>query len=98
MSDTSIVGLAGVSTNNILVFGLTAASHAFGSVAETKLVSTPKRRRFLSNKVMTLPNTLCEQITWSPLLSSAIAAVSTADMPELVATQLSMPSSAASRS
>ena len=43
------------------------------------------------------PNTLCEQITWSPAFSSPMPSNRIALMPLDVAMQASMPSSAASR-
>ena len=68
------------------------------SVAETNVVSTPKRFRMLLNSCTVAPKTLCEATMWSPAFSSPITQARIADMPEAVATQHSAPSSAARRS
>ena len=97
MSHTSVSGLVGDSANSSFVFGLTAACQAATSVCETKVVSTPNLANSRPNSMTVEPNTLCEQITWSPALSSPMPSSRIALMPEEVAMQASVPSSAARR-
>ena len=77
--------------------GRTAARHAAASVCDTKLVSTPKRPSSAASSLMVEPNTLCEQITWSPAFSSPRHISRIALMPLEVAMQDSAPSIAARR-
>ena len=60
ISDISVRGLDGVSRKNSRVLGRTATSHSFTSVAETKVVSTPKRLKMVPNKFTVEPNILRE--------------------------------------
>ena len=98
MSATSHSGLEGVSVNSIAVSGRTASRQASMSRTGAKLTATPNFAMYLPNRFTVVPNTSCEQTTWSPALSSAIAVLSTAAMPDAVATAASAPSSAARRS
>ena len=50
----------GVSTKNILVFGVTAAFHSSISVRETKVTSKPHRLRILLNNCTLVPKILRE--------------------------------------
>ena len=97
MSHTSVRGLVGVSANSSLVLGLTAAFHCAMSVCETKVHSTPNLAISLPNRRIVVPKTDCEQITWSPLLSSPRQTIRMALMPLPVPMQASVPSSAARR-
>src|SRR5450759_417998 len=60
ISDISVSGLDGVSRNNNLVLGRTAAFHSATSVAETYVVSTPNFFLFLLNMFTVAPNRLRE--------------------------------------
>src|SRR5664280_123036 len=97
MSHTSVSGLVGDSAKSSLVFGLTAARQAATSVCETKVVSTPNLPNSRPNSTTVEPNTLCEQMTWSPAFSSPMHSSRMALMPDEVAMQASAPSSAARR-
>ena len=97
MSHTSVSGLVGVSANSSFVFGRSAALHCATSVWLTKLDSTPNLPNSPCSSLMVEPNTLCEQITWSPAFSRPITSIRMAAMPLLVPMQPVVPSSAASR-
>ena len=97
MSHTSVKGLVGVSANNSLVLGRTAAAQAATSVCGTKLDSTPNLARSEPINLMVEPNMDCEQTTWSPALSNPMHIMRMADMPEAVEMQASVPSMAARR-
>jgi len=60
ISDISVRGLEGVSRKNNRVAEHTAVSHSLTSVAETNVVSTPKRLSMVPNKFTVEPNMLRE--------------------------------------
>ena len=97
MSQTSVSGLVGDSANSSLVFGLTAPCQPATSVCETNVVSTPNFANSRPNSITVEPNTLCEQMTWSPALSRPMPSSRIALMPDEVAMHASVPSSAAKR-
>jgi hypothetical protein len=97
MSHTSVSGLVGVSANSSRVLGRIASRHCDRSVCDTKLVCTPKRPNSPCSSRMVAPNTLREQMTWSPAFSRPIASSRMAAMPLAVPMQACVPSSAARR-
>ena len=97
MSEISVSGLDGVSRKNSLVFGRAAACHCAGSVAETKVVSTPNFLNTLLNMFTVEPKMLCDATTWSPACNNPMQVERIAAMPLAVATHCSAPSSAARR-
>ena len=97
MSQTSVSGLLGVSANSSFVSGRSAARHASGSVCDTKVVCTPNLPNSPCSSLMVEPNTLREQMTWSPAFSRPMTSSMIAAMPLEVAMQASVPSSAARR-
>ena len=80
------------------MFGRTAAAQAAGSVASTKVTSTPNRGIHCERIQRQDPNRARPATTWSPARTRPCRATCTADMPEAVARQTSAPSSRASRS
>ena len=97
MSQTSVSGLVGVSANSSRVLGLSAAFHCAISVCDTKLLCTPNLANSPPMSLSVDPNMECEQITWSPALSSPMHISRMDDIPVEVASAASVPSRAASR-
>ena len=97
MSHTSVSGFVGDSANNSFVFGLTARRHSSGSVCDTNVVSMPNFANSRPNSMMVDPNTLREQMTWSPAVSRPMPSRRMALMPLAVPMHACAPSSAASR-
>ena len=97
MSHTSVNGLVGVSANNSLVWGVTAARHSSRLVCATKLVVTPNLANSLPMSLMVEPNMECEQTTWSPLFNKPMHNNKMADMPVEVAMAAGASSIAAKR-
>ena len=97
MSQTSVSGLVGDSANSSFVLDLSARRHSATLVCETKLVSTPNFANSRPSSMIVAPNTLCEQITWSPAFSRPRPIKRIAPMPLAAAMQAWVPSSAARR-
>ena len=97
MSQTSVRGLVGVSTNSSRVLLWTAACQAPKSVWDTKVDDTPKRAKSVPISRIVEPNMDREHRIWSPVLSSAKHIIKIADMPDAVPMAASVPSKAARR-
>src|SRR5688572_11313752 len=81
MSHTSVSGLVGDSANSSLVLVWIASRHCATSVCDTNVVSTPNLANSPPSSLIVDPNTLCEQITWSPAFSSPSTSSVIAPMP-----------------
>jgi hypothetical protein len=94
----SIVGLAGVSKKNTLVFGRIASTHAWLSRASMVVDSMPKRGNSWSTSHRHEPNAARPATTWSPWLSWHSRATVMAAIPLDWTRHASAPSIAAIRS